>query len=149
MNYLWKLTFRGGEEVEVPEDTAARLRQAIARGEKFYSNPVRTFAIDQIKSLEKTSKVDTAGQKLLADAEAALAGDKPILVTLPSGEVAVKALTLKRQITKSEWEKVYSKDPCYDRVNDGFNEGEIWIKYTRPAHLGVPPGHVICTDCTD
>lgn len=145
MKYLWKLTFKDKEVVEIPEDSAMRLRAAMARGDRFYTNPVRTFAIDQIKSLEKTSKIDTDGQRLLADADAALSKDKPIYVTLESGEVAVKALLLKMQVTKADWERYYSKNLCYRRLDD-IGDGTVWLAYTRPAHLGIPTGHVLIVE---
>lgn len=138
--FLWELVKKDGEIIVLPEAAARDAKAQWVEG-KVINFTNQAIAPSQIKEIYATSRIDTAGQRLLADAEAALSKDQPIMVKLENGENAVKVLCLVKRVTTSEWNKRYSKDSTYSRVStlEGY-----WVAYPRPAHLGIPPGQQLC-----
>lgn len=138
MNLLWKIDFRDGTEQFIPEQVAKQIQAAMQRGDKFINTLTRSFSLGEIRNLERTSRPDVEEAKLLAEGEAALAKNEPIVVEYADGTKGVKALTLRKRVTQKEYATYYSKAGIYKRV--ASDEAGVTVEYIRPAHLGIPFG---------
>lgn len=132
---LWSLKLIDNTEMDMPESAAVLLKAAMARGDKFVNLPDRTIALHQIKTLDKTSREDTEGKKLLEGGLNAFSGQVQVFED-ERGYHYVKGITVKKEVGQREYTNYYGKHPAYKKeAGDGY-----LVSFTVAKDLGVPEG---------
>lgn len=132
---LWQLKLMDDTVMDMPEAAAKLLQGAMARGDKFVNLPDRTIALHQVKSLDKTSREDTEGKKLLGQGINAFSGNVTVS-TDEHGYDYVQAIRVKKEVGQKEYTNYYSKHPAYKKEpGDGFV-----VSFTVAKDLGIPDG---------
>lgn len=131
--FYWELTLMNGDKIPIPPEYVETVKQKMANKENLVMNR-QIIPSHQITNFEQTSRIKR-DPTLIEDV--ARAFSEPIVNERKfvdgTGDEAVAAKWVKKQVSQKEWGKYYSGSPGYKLLsNEG---GVVTMACIVPTHL--------------